>query len=133
MARIFIIHATEDNLSFDKLTGQARTAKLKAEFDHMQAKQAWVPGWKGQCRTRIYNCDGAIVLISKHTSQGSVGWELECAQAFAFPMLGVYVDKPERGFVPEQLRDLNLIEWNWPEIARFIQSLTKGQSAFAQQ
>jgi hypothetical protein len=131
MTRVFVIHAPEDYLFFDQIATQARNAKLPVEFDRMQVKQPWVPGWKGQCRTRIYKCGGAVVLISKHTNQGGVGWELECAQAFDIPMLGVHIDKPNSGAVPEELRDAAVIDWNWPAIARFIQSLTKGSSAYA--
>ena len=35
------------------------------------------------------------------------------------------------GSVPEELRDSKVVEWNWPDIARFIQSLNKGTQAFA--
>jgi len=131
MTRVFVIYVPEDYLFFDRLAEHARSAKLPVEFDRMQVKQAWVPGWKGHCRTRIYRCDGAIVLIGKQTNQGDAAWELECAQAFDIPMLGVHIDKPNSGSLPEELRDSAVIEWNWPQIARFIQSLNKGASANA--
>jgi hypothetical protein len=131
MSRVFVIFAPEDYLHFERLTGQARSAKLLVEFDCMHVKQAWVPAWKGQCRTKVYRCDGAVVLISKHTHQGGVEWELECARAFGIPMLGIHADKPASGSVPEQLGDAEVIEWSWPDIARFIRSLTKDSSAYA--
>ena len=93
MTRVYVIHADEDYLSFDRLAAQARSAKLPVDFDHMPAKQTWVPHWKGNCRNRIYRCGGAIVFLSKHTAQGGVGWELECAQACALPMLGLCVEE----------------------------------------
>ena len=131
MIKVFVIHAPEDHQFFDKIKDQAHAAKLAVEFDRMQVKQPWVPGWKGQCRTRIYNCGGAIVMLSKSTNAGGIGWELECAQAFDLPMLGVHTDKSKGGSVPEELRDSKVVEWNWPDIARFIQSLNKGTQAFA--
>ncbi len=130
MNRVFVIHAPEDSAFFDRIASQAKGAKLAVEFDRMQVKQPWVPAWKGQCRTRIYACGGAIVLISKHTSQGGVGWELECAQAFDMPMLGVHIETPKSAAIPEALRASPVIEWSWTEIARFIQSLTAGSSAY---
>ena|SRR5579884_1737529 len=131
MARVFVIYVPEDYLAYDRITSQARAAKTAVEFDHMQVKQAWVPGWKGQCRLRIYNCDGAIVLIGKQTTQGDAAWELQCAEEFGIPMLGVHIDKQKPGPVPKELRDSTVIEWDWPKIARFIQSLGKGSIAHA--
>jgi hypothetical protein len=131
VTRVFVICAPKDEVFFVRLTDQARSAKLPVEFDHTLLKQSWVPHWKAQCRTRIYPCGGAIVLISKNTREGGIGWELECARAFEIPMLGVHVDQHERGSVPKELLGWGVIEWNWPEIARFIQSLTKGSSASA--
>lgn len=129
MTRIFVIYAEEDHLCFDRLSEQARTARVSVEFDRMQVKQPWVPMWKTQCRTRIFACDGAIVFLSKRTQQGiGITWELECARESDAPMLGVHVDKHEKGPVPAELRGARLIEWNWPEIAKFIQSPTNSMS-----
>lgn len=129
MTRVFVIYATDDYRYFERLSEQARSAKFPVEFDRMQVKQPWVSGWKGGCRARVFQCDGAIVLVSKKTSQGGVAWELECARTIGIPLLGVHVDKHDRGSVPAELSAAQVIEWNWPDIARFIQSLAKGSSA----
>lgn len=131
MAVVFVIHAPEDAPFFDRLTNHARAAKLPVEFDRMQLKLASVPNWKEQCRARIYRCTGAIVFLSKQTMQGGLDWELQCAQAFNTPMLGVHTAAPDSSYVPGELGDATVIEWNWPQIARFIQSLTRGSSAYA--
>lgn len=131
VTRVFVICASKDEVFFLRLIDQAKSGKLSVEFDHMQVKQPWVPHWKAQCRTRIYPCEGAIVLIGKNTSDGALGWELECARTFDIPMLGVHVDPRERGVVPKELADHTVIEWNWPDIAKFIQSLTAGSTASA--
>jgi len=131
VTRVFVICAPKDEAYFSRLADQAKAAKVAVEFDHMQVKQPWVPHWKAQCRTRIYPCEAAIVLISKNTSDGSLGWELECAKTFDIPMLGVHVDPRERGAVPKELHDHTVIEWNWADIARFIQSLSAGSTASA--
>lgn len=123
MTRIFVIYAEEDHLCFDRVSEQARAARLQVEFDRMQVKQPWVPMWKAQCRTRVFACDGAIAFISKRTQQGiGIAWELECAREGQIPILGVHVDKHNKGPIPAELRDSQIIEWNWPDIARFIQS-----------
>lgn len=128
---MFVIYAPKDAPFFERLTEQARTARLPVEFDRLQVKTPWIPEWKAQCRAKIYKCDAAIVLISKNTSEGGISWELECARTFDIPMLGVHMDKFERGPVPQELIDWTVIEWNWPGVARFIQSLATGSSASA--
>ncbi len=130
MTRVFVICAPKDEAFFLRMIDQAKASKLAVEFDHMQVKQPWVPHWKAQCRTRIYPCEAAIVLISKNTSEGGLAWELECARTFDIPMLGVHVDSRERGPVPKELHDHTVIEWSWPDVAKFIQGLG-GSSASA--
>ena len=131
MTRVYVIHAEQDYLSFDRLAAQARSAKLPVEFDRMPVKQTWIQGWKGNCRNKIYRCGGAIVFLSKHTAQGGIGWELECAQACALPMLGVFVEGSKPNAIPDELGDCQVMDWNWPQIERFIQTLAKGSSANA--
>jgi hypothetical protein len=131
MAVVFVIHAPEDSQFFNQITSHARSAKLPIEFDHMQLKLASVPNWKEQCRNRIYRSSGAIILLSQHTKQEGVSWELQCAQAFNTPILGVHTTASGGAQVPEGLVDSDVIEWNWPRIASFMQSLTKGSSAYA--
>ena len=122
--RTFLIYAEEDYKFRDQLIGQAKTAKLPVEFSDMPTKQPWVERWKATVRTRAYECDGAIILISKKTKQGAgVKWELECVNNAGIPLLGVYADQVERSSLPEGLEDSRLIQWNWPEIAGFINSL----------
>ncbi len=128
MTQVYVIHADRDYLSFDRLVSQARTARLPVQFDHMQVKETWVEGWKGNCRNKIYRSAGAIVFLSKHTAEGGLRWELEYAGNCALPMLGVYVDEPKPSKIPEELADWPVVDWNWAEIERFIQTLSKGSA-----
>jgi hypothetical protein len=56
---------------------------------------------------------------------------LECAQACALPMLGLCVEGSKTPTIPEELGDWPVVDWNWPKIERFIQTLGKGSSANA--
>jgi hypothetical protein len=129
VTRVFVICVPEDSRLFDRLGEQARSARLQVEFDRMQVKEPWIPAWKGQARTRIFKCSGAIVLLSKNTNKGGLAWELECARAVDLPMLGIHADKIEKGSVPAELTECPVLEWNWPDIQRFIQGLGKAAGA----
>jgi hypothetical protein len=126
LIRVFLVYAEEDYKFRDLLLSLAKTAHLAVEFSDMPTKQPWVERWKGSCRTRIYESDGAIILLSKRTKQGAgVKWEVECALNSGIPLLGVFGEKTESSAVPEELRDERIIEWNWAEIQAFIESLQK--------
>ncbi len=126
LVRVFLVYAEEDYKFRDLVINQARSSHLPVEFADMPTKQPWVERWKGACRTRTFECDGSIILVSKRLKQGSgVKWELECVANAGFPLLGVYVEKCERSAVPDELQDSSVIEWSWPEIAGFIDSLQK--------
>jgi hypothetical protein len=119
-----LVYAEEDYRFKDMLVNQARTARLPVEFADMPNKQPWVPRWKTTCRTRMFECDGAIVFISAKIKSPGVRYELECLGEIQIPVLGVYVDKGEKSTTPDELQDSRLIEWNWPQIASFLQSLS---------
>ena len=75
--RVFLAYAEEDYKFRDLVVGQAKSSHLPVEFADMPAKQPWVPRWKAACRTRAFECDKAIVLISRKTKQGAgVKWEV---------------------------------------------------------
>jgi len=119
--RIFLAYAEEDYKFRDMVVNQAQSSHLPVEFADMPNKQPWVPRWKAACRTRAFECDKALVLISRKTKQGAgVKWEVACIAESQIPVLGVYTEKCDRSAVPDELRDERVIDWNWPEIAGFI-------------
>jgi hypothetical protein len=120
--RIFLAYAEEDYKFRDLVVNQAKSAKLNVEFADMPAKQPWVPRWKAACRSRTFECDAAIVLVSKKTRQGAgVKWEMECIRDTQIPVLGILMEKIDSSAVPDELHDARMIEWNWPDVAAFIQ------------
>ena len=128
VTKVFVVYASKDYPFYERLKAAARTANLAVEFDHIQAKQPWFPAWKAQCRRRIYECEAAIVLVSRNSLDSDIGWELECIGELGMPVLGVYVDKEQRGSVSKPPPGWVVIEWEWPGIARFVNSV-KGTSA----
>ncbi len=128
MTKVFVIYASKDYPFYERLKAQARTANLPVEFDHIQAKQPWLPSWKEQCRRRVYESDAAIVLVSRNTADSDIGWEMECAGNFGMPILGINVDAEQRGSVSKAPPGWVVIAWDWPGIARFLKSL-EGASA----
>lgn len=123
--RVFISFAIEDSKYRDFLVGQARNERSPFEFTDMSVKQPWDEQWKTQCRTKIKGCDGVIALISKNTkSADGQLWEIKCARDEGIKIRGVYTnadDKPSN--LPSELSGISVVNWTWPNIKSFIDSL----------
>lgn len=122
--RVFIAFAAEDDYARDFLVGQSNNDKCPFEFYDMSVKEPWDSAWKTKCRTKIKGCNGVIALISKKTrSADGAKWEMKCADEEGIPMLGVHIHKDDKGAIPSELMTYRVIEWNWPGIKTFIDSL----------
>ncbi len=129
--RIFLVYAEEDYRFRDLVISQAQSAHLSVEFSDMPNKQPWVPRWKTACRARAFECDAALVFVSSKTKQGTgVKFELECVRDTQIPVLAIAVDKSGTP-VPEEVSGAKLVDWNWNEIAGFLQSVSGPANARA--
>jgi len=122
--RVFISFAIEDEYARDFLVGQARNVNSPFDFVDMSVKEPWSDSWKTQCRTRIKGCNGVIALISKNTMKADgARWEMKCANEEGIPMLGVHIQKDDKGTLPPELTGYSVIEWSWNGIDVFINGL----------
>lgn len=122
--RIFISFAIEDAFYRDALVQQGRDERSPFTFVDMSVKQPWDEQWKTRCRTKIRGCDGVIALLSKKTTNATgARWEIQCADEEGIPMIGVHIHKDDKGTVPSELSGYKVVEWTWPNIKAFIDSL----------
>lgn len=123
--KIFISFAKEDSRFRDFLVGQSRNDKSPFDFIDMSVKQAWDTQWKTNCRIKIKGCDGFIILMTPNTTsaEGAL-WEIKCALEENVPILGIYVHKDKKYYIPNWLKGkARLIYWEWIKIKNFINSL----------
>ncbi len=123
--RIFISFAIEDRAYRTMLVGQARNARTPFEFMDFSVKEPWDEKWKTNCRSRIKGCDGVIALVSRNTRKADGAlWEIRCAKEERVPLLAVYCTEDDRpSTLPAELSALKVVDWTWPRIARFVDSL----------
>lgn len=123
--RIFISFAVpEDAYARAFLVQQAKDDRSPFEFVDMSVKEPWDDKWKTRCRTKIRGCDGAIALLSKHTRNADgARWEMNCAVEEGIPIIGMHCQKDDKGAIPTELSGKRIIEWSWPNIKSFIDSL----------
>ena len=122
--RVFISFAIEDKYAKEYLVGQAKNDKSPFEFVDMSVKEPWDSAWKTRCRERIKGCDGTIALLSKKTwNADGAKWEMQCAVEERIPLIGVHIQKDDKGAIPSELQGKKVIEWTWDGIKNFINSL----------
>lgn len=123
--RIFISFAIEDSKYRDYLVQQARNKKSPFKFIDMSVKRPWKKHeWKRKCRTKIRKCDGVLVLLSKNTYHASgARWEIKCASEEGKKIIGMHVQKSNKGAIPLELRRKKIIEWSWSNLENFINSV----------
>jgi hypothetical protein len=123
--RIFVSFAIEDKLYRDFIIGQARNERSPFDFVDMSVKEPWSEEWKRQCRTKIKGCDGVIALVSQNTANASGElWEVKCAKEEFVPVRGIYITQTNRPYsLPIEFSGVKVVDWTWPNIAAFINSL----------
>jgi hypothetical protein len=122
--RVFISFAVEDKWARNYLVGQAKNEKTPFSFTDMSIKEPFDEKWKTNCRSVIKGCDGVIALLSTHTRNADgARWEMKCALEEDVPIIGVHVDKDNKGAIPTELTGKKVIEWMWAGIERFLNNL----------
>ena len=123
--RIFISFAIEDSKYRDFVVGQARNDKSPFVFVDMSVNEPWSEEWKRQCRTKIKGCDGMIALVSKNTAAAAGElWEVKCAKEEGVTVRGIYITPENRPYsLPAEFAGVKVVDWTWPNIAAFINSL----------
>jgi len=117
---IFVAFAIEDERQRDFLKGQSLRTNCPFEYIDMSVKEAYDSEWKERVRTRIRRSDGVIVLVSKSSlSSSGQKWEISCAREEKKKVLGIWAYKDDR----TNLTGVNTVEWTWPGIEKFIDSL----------
>jgi hypothetical protein len=120
---VFAAFAMEDVRQRDLLKGQSLNSKSPFEYIDLSVKERYETDWKDRVQTRIRRSHGVIALVSKDTltSTGEL-WEIQCAKDEGKPLIGLWVYTNDRT-KPDALKGYSIIEWNWDDIADFIDSL----------
>lgn len=120
---IFVAFAMEDQRQRDLLKGQSLNTRSPFEYVDMSVKEPYDSAWKERVRTRIRRSDGVIALVSR-SSLASSGeqWEVQCAKEEGKKLIGLWAYTDDRT-QPAFLSGTRIIQWSWPGIAAFIDSL----------
>ena len=123
LKKVFISFAFEDVQYRDFLVAQAKKENSPFEFIDMSAKAAWKQHeWQRKCRTKIRQCDGVIVLLSKDLPRRRSTLGNEVGNQEKIPMVGMHIKKRSIGAIPKELKGKKIIYWTWKELERVIEN-----------
>ena len=124
---MFISFAIEDREYRDYLVQQAKKKHSPFSFIDMSVKKRWKESeWQEMCCKKIGRCHAVIVLLSSNTYHASgARFEMRCANKLGKPLAGIHIFKNNKSAVPPELLHKEVMEWNWPNLERFIDSLTQ--------
>jgi MTH538 TIR-like domain (DUF1863) len=123
--KVFISFAFEDKKYRDFMVAQAANAKSTFDFIDMSVKEPWDQAvWKRKCRTKIRECNGLIILLSKNTwHSGGSRWEVKCAIEESIRVIGVHINKDNKGAIPPELEGKKVVIWSWENLEKFVNNL----------
>lgn len=123
--KIFISFAKEDERYRDYLVEQAEKGNSPFDFIDMSVKKPWKENeWKEKCRKKIRKCDGMIVLLSRKTWHSSgARWEIKCAKEENINVIGMHIQKNNKGSIPPELKGKRIIEWSWNNLKKTIKTI----------
>jgi hypothetical protein len=122
--KVFISFAIEDKEYRDYLVRQGKSERSPFEFIDMSVKEPYKTEWRKKCRTKIKRCDGMIVLLSKNTWHSSgARWEIKCAKEEGIRVIGMHIQKNNKGAIPPELKGKTIIEWTWNNLEESIKKM----------
>lgn len=123
--KVFISFAIEDQKYRDFLVGQAKVKHSPFDFIDMSVKSPWPEHeWKRQCRNKIKQCDGLLVLLSRNTWHSSgARWEIKCAIEEGLKVTGMHIKHWDQGAIPTELYGKKVMNWSWDNLEQFINKL----------
>ncbi len=65
-----------------------------------------------------------IVMLSKNTYHSSgARWEIKCAKEENIPVIGMHINKKNKGAIPRELKGMPIIEWSWENLSKSINKI----------
>jgi len=123
--RVFLSFQVEDRWARDLLVGQARNRNNEIEFTDYSVHEPFDEKWKTNCRQRIAQTKGTIVLVGPTTSKAeAVLWEIAETIRQGHHMFGVQIDTDKTHPIPAGLAAGKVIRWSVDVIVKQLETWT---------
>lgn len=123
--RAFISFEMEDKWARDFLVQQARDQRNDIQFVDYSVQNPFDTSWKTNCRERIKQTSGTIVLVGPTTYNSSaVLWEIEETARQGNFLFGIQIHKDRTHPIPAGLPATDVIRWDFNQIIRWLATWT---------
>jgi hypothetical protein len=119
MARAFVSFEMEDRWSRDFLIQHARDKDTSIDFTDYSVHEPFDEKWKTNCRARIAQTKGTIVMVGASTAKSeAVVWEIAETNRQGHPLFGIQIKNDKNYPIPAGLLSSRVIRWNFDDIVR---------------
>lgn len=116
--RAFISFRMEDRWARDFLKEHARNSDNEVEFIDYSVQDPIDSSWRTQCKLRISQTKGTIVLIGATTYESEpVEWEIKQTIEQGHDIFGIQVSNGETHPIPKGLPPESVIHWDFETIS----------------
>lgn len=123
--RAFISFEMEDQWSRSFLVQHARAKNNDIRFVDYSVKNAWDSAWKTNCRLRISQTKGTIVMIGATThASDAVLWEIEETKRQGHYLFGIQINSDETHRLPAGIPAASIIRWDFEQIVSWLNTWT---------
>ena len=123
--RAFLSFMVEDSWARDFLVQQARDRRNDITFTDYSLHEPFDEKWKTNCRERIYQTKGTIVLIGPKTSGSeAVIWEIAETGRQGHYLFGIQINHDQTWQIPAGLPAASVIRWDFTQIIAWLATWT---------
>jgi hypothetical protein len=119
--RAFISFEMEDKWARDFLVQHAKDKRNDIAFVDYSVQDPFDSSWKTNCRLRIAQTKGTIVLVGPTTCRSSaVAWEIEETGRQNHYMFGIQIHSKQTHSIPPGLPSKNVIRWDFDQMISWL-------------
>lgn len=123
--RAFISFEMEDRWARDFLVQQAKDKRNDIQFLDYSVQDPFDTSWKTNCRARISETKGTIVLVGRTTYKSdAVLWEIAETIRQNHYLFGVQINRGSTHPIPTGLPAGNVIRWNFDQVVKWLGTWT---------
>jgi hypothetical protein len=119
--KAFISFEMEDRWARDFLVQHARDKNNAIAFVDYSVQDAFDNSWKTQCKARIAQTKGTIVMIGPTTAKSeAVLWEVAETARQGHYLFGIQTNRDKTHGIPIGLPAKNVIRWDFDQIVTWL-------------
>jgi len=117
VARAFVSFQMKDRWARDFLVQHARDKDTSIDFTDYSVHEPFDDKWKTNCRARIGQSKGTIVMIGAGTAKAeAVLWEIAETNRQSHPVFGIQINSDKTHPIPAGLPASRVVRWDFDEI-----------------